>query len=315
MRYFVTGGAGFIGSHLVDGLIAAFPRDQVIAFDNLSTGKKIFLHEAQRSGRVKLIIGDLLNSKSIQRAISGCEFVFHLAANPDISLSVKNPRIDFEQGIITTHNLLEAMRKKGINKIAFSSSSVVYGEPTQIPTPEDYGPLTPISIYGASKLSGEGLISAYRHMFGFQAWIFRFPNVIGPRATHGVIYDFLKKLRKNPKELLILGNGKQEKSYLYVSDCVRAMLFCILKSKERLNIFNLGSKTIIQVNDIAKTVIDSLGLKNVKISYSGGSRGWKGDVPRMNLSLDKLCQLGFKQNFTAKQALRNTIKELILCKQ
>lgn len=304
-KYFITGGAGFIGSHLTDYLAR---KGNVIVYDNLSSGSKDFIAHHLKKNNFCFIEGDLLDKNSLSRAIKGSDFVFHLAANPDIQLSVKKPDLDFQQGTLATFNVLEAMRKNSVAKIAFSSSSTVFGEPKIIPTPEDYAPLLPISTYGASKLASEGLIASYCHIYGFQSWIFRFANVIGSRLTHGAIYDFIKKLKKNKKTLEVLGDGRQKKSYIHVKDCVEAMPYCVSKSKEKVNLFNLGTTDRITVGEIAQILLKEMGLSQTKIVFTGGSRGWKGDVPQMLLDITKIKKLGWKPKYNSKEAVIETIK-------
>ncbi len=306
MRYFVTGGAGFIGSHLVDYLIK---KGRVAVYDNLSSGSKDFIRQYLKKKSFQFIKGDLLHKQFLSKAIKGSDFVFHLAANPDIQLSVKKPDLDFQQGTIATFNLLEAMRKNKIGKMAFSSSSTVFGEPKKLPVPEDYAPLLPISSYGASKLACEGLISAYCHLYNFQAWVFRFANVIGPRLTHGAIHDFIGKLKKNKNKLEVLGDGRQKKSYIYVKDCVEGMLFCIKHSKEKLNLFNLGTADRMKIQEIAKILLKEMGFSRTKIVYTGGKRGWEGDVPQMLLDITKIKNLGWSPKYNSREAVIQTIKE------
>ncbi len=259
--------------------------------------------------KTKFIKGNLTDKKFVKSSVKDFDFVFHLAANADVRRGASDTRVDIEQNILATHNILEAMRINGIKNIVFTSTSTIYGE-APMPTAEDYGPLMPISMYGASKLSCEALICAYCHTFGMKAWIFRFANVIGPNGTHGVIFDFINKLQKNPSELEVLGNGKQEKSYVYVDDCVSAMLFAVKNTKEPVNIFNTGSDDTISVSEIAKMVIHEMKL-NAKIRYTGGSRGWKGDVPRMRLSIRKLKALGWKPKYNSRESVRLAIKCLV----
>ena len=203
------------------------------------------------------------------------------------------------------------MRKNNTKKIAFTSTSTVYGEASIMPTPEDYGPLIPISLYGASKLACEAFITSYSHTFDMQAWIFRFANIVGPRSTHGITVDFIKKLWKNASMLEILGDGKQEKSYLHVSECVDAILFLIENSKEKVNIFNIGSEDTISATEIGKVVIEEMGLSNVEFTYTGGNRGWKGDVPRMRLGIEKMKSLGWKPVYTSERSIRETARALL----
>ncbi len=308
MKALVTGGAGFIGSHLIDALLSK--GYEVSCIDNFSSGKREFIeHNLER---IELYEGDLLRQQDISKAIDGCDVVFHLAANPDVRIGAINTRTHVDNGILATYNLLEEMRKKSINKIIFTSSSTVYGEASIIPTPENYGPLIPISLYGAAKLAAEALISSYCHTFDMEAIIYRFANVVGPRSTHGVIYDFIKKLRKNPQELEILGDGKQRKSYLYVDDCIDAMLFGMEKAKEKVEIFNIGSEDWVEVKEIADIVSEEMGLKP-EYRFTGGidGRGWKGDVKFMRLDISKLKNMGWKPKHSSREAIRLTAKWLI----
>lgn len=311
MKYLVTGGAGFIGSNLVSRLIEN--DNEVIVFDNFSSGDKNFLKEVEKKEKLKIIEGDLLlERKLLEKATGeGVDCVFHLAANPDIRAGIINTKIDLEQGALVTFNVLEYMRKNNVKKIVFSSSSVVYGEAQIIPTPEDYGPLIPISLYGASKLAAEGLITSYCHTFNMQCWIFRFANIVGKHDTHGILVDFMNKLKSNPKELEILGDGKQKKSYLLVEECIDVMLYAIEKSNEKVNIFNLGCGDQITVTEIAKMVVDELGLRGVVFRYTGGKRGWKGDVPVMLLDAKKINQLGWKAKYNSREAIKIAIRSLI----
>ena len=237
--------------------------------------------------------------------------MYHLADNPDIRLVTSVTDTDLKQGTIATYNVLESMRKNGCKNIAFSSSSVVYGEAKLMPTPEDYGPLFPISLYGASKLGSEGLISAWVGTFGIKAWIFRFANIIGTRGTHGVIFDFILKLKKDPSRLEVLGNGLQEKSYMEVIDCSRAMIHVVNNFDDQLNYVNLGSSNTCSVSRIAQLVIEESGFSDVSIEFTGGDRGWAGDVPKAMLEVKKLNDSGFKCEFQSDEAVRFTAKSLI----
>lgn len=295
----VTGGAGFIGSHVVDRLVEM---DEVIVLDNLSSGKKEFVNE-----KAELHVIDLAED-SISEFLRGVDEVWHLAANPDVRIGAERPDEIYRNNVLATYRLLEAMRKANVKRIIFTSTSTVYGEAKQIPTPEEY-PTHPISLYGASKLACEALIESYCHTFDFQAYIYRFANVIGKRSTHGVIYDFIKKLRENPEELEILGNGEQNKSYVYIDDCVSAM-FAGLKAGERVNIFNIGSEDQIKVKRIAEIVSEEMGL-NPRFRFTGGERGWKGDVPVMLLSIEKLKNLGWKPRFGSEEAVRKAVRDLL----
>ena len=296
MKCFITGGAGFIGSHLVDRLITE--GNQVLVYDNLSLGKKEYIANHLSSPDFTFIEADVLDQEKLQEAMKGSDVVFHLAANSDVIKSAKNPDIDLEQGTVATYKVVEAMQVSGVKKIVFTSSNVVYGEATVSPTKETYGPLLPISFYGASKLACEGVIAAACHNFGFQAWIYRFGNIIGQRPTHGVVLDFYHKLKNNPRELEVLGDGNQSKPYIEVHDCVDGILFGFNNSSQQVNLFNLGTEGGFYVGDIPKIVIEAMGLKNVKIKYSGGIRGWPGDVHTVRLDISKLEALGWKPKYS-----------------
>lgn len=308
-RILVTGGAGFIGSNLVDRLLEKGNR--VIVFDNLSSGRMEFIEHHLKNPDFSLIKGDLLDPEAIERVCKDVDLVYHVAANPDVKLGASDTKVHLDQNILATYNLLEAMRKGNAKKIAFTSTSTVYGEASVMPTPEDYGPLIPISLYGASKLACEALITSYSHTFDMQAWIFRFANIVGPRSTHGITVDFIKKLKENPRRLEILGDGKQEKSYLHVSECVNAILFAIENSKEDVNIFNIGSEDTISATGIGRVVVEEMGLSEVEFTYTGGSRGWKGDVPRMRLGIEKLKAIGWKPTYTSERSVRETARALL----
>jgi len=306
----VTGGAGFIGSHLVERLLL---ENEVTVLDNFSSGKKEFLLPHQDNPDFHLLEGDLRNAGMLEKAIEGKDMVFHLAANPDVKLGAENTSVHLEQNVQATFNLLEAMRKNGVRRIAFTSTSTVYGEAATIPTPEDYGPLLPISLYGASKLSCEALISSYCHTFEMQSWIYRFANIVGERGTHGVLVDFIRKLQKDPARLEILGSGKQRKSYLEVKDCVQAMMVTVEHSSDETNVFNIGSIDTVDVTEIADIVVKEMGLSGVKYDYTGGTdgRGWKGDVKVMQLSIEKIKRLGWKPQASSAQAIEAAVKALL----
>lgn len=314
MASLVTGGLGFIGSHLVDALISQ--GDNVLVFDNLSSGTLQNIRLCLNSPKFQFIKGDLLNPADlIKLKCNHYETIFHLAANPEVRVGTTNPSIHFEQNIVATYNLLEHLRKGEVNSmLVFASTSTVYGEPTKIPTPEDYAPLEPISIYGASKLACEALISAYAHTYNFKAVIYRLANIVGPRSQHGIIPDLIQKLRKNPKELEILGDGTQIKSYLYISDCIEAMLQGLEKTKNQVEIYNIGSEDQINVKTIARIIIEEMKLKKVELTYTGGvdgGRGWKGDVKNMLLNITKLKALGWKPKLNSKQAVIESTRHLI----
>ncbi len=308
-KILVTGGAGFIGSHIVDRLMKT--ECEVVVFDNLSSGKMEFIVDHLNKTNFSLIEGDLLNTDEIDAACNGVDFVYHVAANPDVRLGAVDTKVHFDQNITATYNLLEAMRKNDVANIAFTSTSTVYGEATIIPTPEDYGPLVPISLYGASKLACEALITSYSHTFDMHSWIFRFANIVGDRGTHGIIVDFINKIKDDPEKLEILGDGRQSKSYLHISDCVDAILFAINHINETVNIFNVGSEDAIDATGIAGIVVGEMGLKDVEFSYTGGRRGWKGDVPQMLLAVDKVKELGWSPTYTSRNSVRDTARVLI----
>lgn len=310
MKIVVTGGAGFIGSHLVDELVKR--GDDVTVIDNLSGGKLEFIEHHIKNGSINFVNADLSGNGYICKDVEGADMVYHLAANPDVKLGAMDTKVHLQENIISTYNVLESVRIYGVRNIAFTSTSTVYGEASVIPTPENYGPLMPISLYGASKLACEALISSYCHTFDMNAWIYRFANIIGDRGTHGVIFDFINKLRKNPEKLTILGNGKQSKSYLHVNDCVKAMLFAVDNSRERVNIFNIGSNDRIDVTSIGRIVASEMMLDNVEFEYTGGDRGWKGDVPFMILSIDKIMRLGWKPEHNSEESVRMCVKALLL---
>lgn len=295
----VTGGAGFIGSHVVDRLVEI---DDVKVVDNLSSGKKEFINES-----AEFILADLTKD-DLTDHLRGVDEVWHLAANPDVRMGSEKPEEIYRNNVLATFRLLEMMRKAKVNKIIFTSTSTVYGEPKLIPTPEDH--LThPISIYGASKLACEALIESYCYTFGMVAYIYRFANVIGKRSTHGVIYDFINKLKINQNELEILGNGEQNKSYIYIDDCIEAM-FTGLKAKETFNVFNIGSEDQIKVKRIAEIVCEEMKL-SPKFKFTGGDRGWVGDVPVMLLSIEKLKKLGWRPKYNSETAVRMAVRDLL----
>ena len=305
MRALVTGGAGFIGSHLIDRLVAR--GHDVVVIDNLSSGDVGFIQPHLDNGRVRLVEGDICNPADVGRAMAmEIDCVFHLAANPDIRLGTRITDTDLQQGTVATYNILEAMRLNDVGRIVFASSSVVYGEDAPLPTPEDHGPCMPISLYGASKQAGEGLISSWVGTFGLQAWIFRFANIIGARGTHGVIFDFIHKLKNDPTRLEVLGNGLQEKSYMEVGDCVDAMLHVMANAHQPLNLFNLGSHDTASVRRIAEIVVEVTGCADARIEYTGGDRGWAGDIPRARLGIDKMLQTGFDVAMNSEEAIRYT---------
>lgn len=307
----MTGGAGFIGSHLVDRLTSLGA--EVVVFDNLSTGTLDNLRKAEGLRDLKFVRDDLLDGDAIARSLGRCSLVFHLAANPEVRIGVSNSRIDFEQNLVATHNLLEAMKmSKCAKTIVFASTSTVYGE-AKIPTPEDYSPMIPISLYGASKLGCEALIMAYCHLFNMRAVIYRFANVVGSRSKHGVIYDFIKKLKNNPYELEVLGDGRQRKSYISVEDSVEAFLIGLEKTSDAVGVLNIGSEDYVDVTTIARIVIEEMKLSNVELKFTGGvqGRGWPGDVKEMLLDASRIRSLGWRPQHDSGESVRLAARAIL----
>jgi len=307
MIYLITGSCGFIGSNLVDQLLIL--GHKVIGIDNLSTGQIKFISKANQNPNFTFFDCDLSNLARLREIFAGVDTIFHLAANADVRFGTVHPRKDLEQNTLNTFNVLEAMRENGIKKIVFSSTGSVYGESSVIPTPEN-GPF-PIqtSLYGASKAACEGLISAYCEGFGFQSWIFRFVSILGERYTHGHIFDFYHKLKKDPSCLTVLGNGKQRKSYLYVQDCIDAIMLALEKANEKVNIFNLGVDGYVEVNDSIGWICQELGV-SPRLEYSGGDRGWIGDNPFIFLDTTKIQALGWNPKLNIQQGVIRTVQYL-----
>ncbi|NJE11155.1 NAD-dependent epimerase/dehydratase family protein [Thermococcus sp. MAR1] len=314
MKALVTGGAGFIGSHLVDRLMDLGWEVRVL--DDLSAGSLDNIKRWLGHKRFEFIEGDMRNPEIVEEAVDGVEVVFHLAANPEVRIGSQSPELLYETNVLITYNLLNAMRGSSARYLVFTSSSTVYGDASLIPTPEDYAPLEPISVYGGAKLAAEALISGYAHTFGFRALIFRLANIIGERSNHGVIYDFINKLRRNPEELEILGDGTQRKSYLHVSDTVDGMLHIFehfMKEGKTYDAYNLGNDDWITVKEIAEIVGEEMGLKPTFIFTGGvdGGRGWKGDVKFMRLSIEKAKKTGWKPKMNSYEAVRRTVREIL----
>ena len=309
MKAFITGGAGFIGSNLTDRLLQN--GHEVRVYDNLSTGQLRFLDNAKNDERFSFVEGDLLDEDTLSKAMEGFQMVFHFAANADVRFGTDHPRRDLEQNTIATFNVLEAMRHQSIRKIAFASTGSVYGEAEVIPTPEDAPFPIQTSLYASSKLAGESLISSFCEGFDFQAWIFRFVSILGERYTHGHVFDFYKKLKRDPTRLEVLGNGKQRKSYLYVQDCIDSILLAIEKGQKKVNLFNLGVDGYCTVNDSIGWICEALGV-DPKLNYSGGERGWIGDNPFIYLDTQKINQMGWKPKLGIQEAILKTIKFLRL---
>jgi len=306
-RVFVTGAAGFIGSNLIDRLLAQGV--EVVGYDNFSTGFPEFIARAREHSSFTFIEGDLLDSDRLTQAAAGADIVFHLAANADVRFGLEHPRKDLEQNTVATLNVLEAMREHGIEHIVFSSTGSIYGEASIIPTPEDAPFPMQTSLYGASKLAGEGLIEAYCEGFGMRGSIFRFVSILGPRYTHGHVFDFYKKLLADPTRLEVLGNGHQRKSYLHVEDCIDAMFHVLSEASCKLNVFNLGQSGYCEVNDSIGWITSHLGLAP-KLMYTGGERGWVGDNPFIFLDTSRVRALGWQPKFSIRESVLETIEWL-----
>jgi UDP-glucose 4-epimerase len=307
MKAFVTGCAGFIGSHLTDRLLAS--GCEVVGFDNFSSGQHRFLERARRDSRFRLVEADLLDCEALNSAMRGSDCVFHLAANADVRRGTEQPRKDLEQNTIATHNLLESMRATGVRKIAFTSTGSVYGEAAIVPTPEDAPFPVQTSLYGASKLACEGLIGAYCEGFGLQGWIFRLVSILGERYSHGHVFDFFRQLCSDSTQLRVLGNGRQRKSYLYVQDCVDAVLLAMSRASGKVNVFNLGVDSYCEVRDSIGWICAALGVKP-RVTYSDGERGWVGDIPFIYLETRRITELGWRPQLNIEQGVVRTLEYL-----
>jgi len=308
LRVFIAGGAGFIGRNLVRRLLASSD-NQITVFDNLSSGKESNLPS---SSQLALIKADTLDLTALKRAVAGHDIVFHLSTNPDTARGLRETDLDLKQGIIATYNVLESMRVNGVKRIVFPSGSGVYGEVGDRIVAEDYGPLLPISMYGATKLAAEAMISCFCHAFDMQGYILRLGNVVGNGLTHGVVFDFVRKLKAGEKVLTVLGDGNQTKPYIHVQDVIDAMFLLIERARDRVNLFNVATDDWPTVSWIAQTVIDEMSLKQTKIEYTGGDRGWKGDVPIIKLDTSKIKKLGWKNQYSSKEAIRNAIRATVM---
>jgi UDP-glucose 4-epimerase len=308
MKVLVTGGAGFIGSHVVDELIRQ--GHHVIVYDNFSTGLRQHLGQALNTNRLKIIEGDILDLSRLKSALEDVSTVFHLAANADVRGGVVNTAIDVEQNILGTHRVLEVMRAQSIREIVFTSSAAVYGEPDRFPTPESQ-PLIQTSLYGASKLAAEAMIQAYGEYFGIRSYCFRFVSWIGERYSHGVVRDFVQKLMRNPKELEILGDGKQQKSYLHVADGIRGIFSAMQNLKDLKNVLNLGHVEYMNVKDVANIICQEMGLKKVDYRFTGGPRGWLGDSPFVLLDISRIKETGFQPEISIEEGVRRTVRYLL----
>ncbi len=312
-RWVIVGGAGFIGSHFVDRLLADGAAEAVVVYDNFSSGRDWHLEGRAGDERLSVVRGDAADRRELERAFAGAAVVVHLAANPDIARAMREPAIDFDHGTVLTHNVLEAMRAAGCSRLLYASGSGVYGDRGDEPVAEDSGPMLPISTYGASKLASEALISAYCNMFGLTGRAFRMGNVVGARQTHGVGFDFVRKLRADPTRLDILGDGRQSKSYIHVDDAVAAILLADERCREPFQAFNVATDDALTVREIAGEAVAALGLDpaEVALRFAGGSRGWPGDVPVVRLDCARIKALGWKCRLTSRQAIRSSLRAMI----
>lgn len=311
MLWFLCGGAGFVGSHFVDALLANKSTEKVTIYDNFSSGREWHYQHHVTDPRLNVVIGNIEDTANLSISMSGHDAVIHLASNPDIAKAATCPDIDFWQGTALTNSVVEAMRISGVKRLLYASGSGVYGDLGEEEAKEDRGNLLPVSTYGASKLAGEVLINSYCYMFGLSACAFRFGNVVGPRQTHGIGYDFSKKLILNPNELIIMGNGTQSKSYIHVSDVVNAVLLANEKLDKKFEVYNVATGDYITVKEIAELTANCLNLNNVDFKYGEGDRGWKGDVPIVRLNTDKIKSLGWQCSKTTSEALKLSIESML----
>jgi UDP-glucose 4-epimerase len=312
-RVEVVGGAGFIGSHFVDRLLADHSTEIVRVYDNFSSGREWHLTRHEGDPRLEVIKGDIADLDALTKSMSRIETVIHLASNPDIARAATEPAVDFDQGTLLTHHVLEAMRRAEVRRILYASGSGVYGDLGEVEPDEDYGPLIPISTYGASKLAGEALISSYCYMFDLLGVAFRFGNVVGPHQTHGVGFDFVRRLLADPSELTILGDGSQSKSYVHVSDVIDAVLLAARSSPQPFAVFNVATGDYITVSEIAELAVNAIGLGPgaTRFTYTGGDRGWRGDVPVVRLNTDRIRALGWANARTARQAVADSMEAML----
>jgi UDP-glucose 4-epimerase len=309
MKTFVTGGAGFIGSHLVSRLLKSERAERVVVYDNFTSGQRSYLQALTSDRRLSVVEADLKDAGRVREAMVGCDTIFHLAANPDIAKAITQPDIDFWEGTYLTQNVLEAMRQTGATRIFYTSGSGVYGEDPAVDFPESYGPCIPISTYGASKLASESLIAAYCHMFGLVARVFRFANVVGPRQTHGVGYDFIRRLKSDSTALRILGDGTQKKSYVHVDDVLEAIFLVAANAIKPYEVFNVATDDYVTVRQIADLAVAIAGLRpdEVRYDFAGGDRGWKGDVPIVRFDCSKIKALGWRNRRSSAEALSDAM--------
>src|SRR5215471_4536343 len=311
--FFIVGGAGFIGSHFTDILLGPAGAASVTIYDNLNSGREWHFAKHRSDPKFKFVRGDVKDLDSLKRAMDGSEVVIHLASNPDIARAATEPDIDFREGTYLTERVLEAMRLSSAKRILYASGSGVYGDLGTVEAQEDYGPMAPISTYGASKLAGEALISSYCHMFDLTGCVFRFGNVVGPRQTHGVGFDFVRALRKDPARLRILGDGGQSKSYVFVEDVIGAVLTAHERTTQKFQTYNVATGDYITVKEIAELAVECVGLRSgsVKFEFTGGDRGWKGDVAVIRLNTERIRALGWKNKRNSREALRESMMALI----
>jgi UDP-glucose 4-epimerase len=312
MKAFVTGGAGFIGSHLLGRLLGSKGTEKVVIYDNFTSGQRSHLQAQASDRRLSVVEADLKDAGRLREAMDGCDTIFHLAANPDIAKAITQPDIDFWEGTYLTQNVLEAMRQTGATQIFYTSGSGVYGEDPAVDFPENHGPCIPISTYGASKLASESLMAAYCHMFGLVARVFRFANVVGPRQTHGVGYDFIRRLKGDATSLRILGDGSQKKSYIHVDDVLDAIFLVATKAVKSYDVFNVATDDYVTVRQIADLAVAIAGLQpnEVQYDFTGGDRGWKGDVPIVRFDCSKIKALGWRNRRSSAEALSDAMEAM-----
>ena len=309
-KYFVTGGAGFVGAHLVNRLIDT-TSSSVTVFDNFSTGRRWAFGDRIKNRRLAIVEGDAANLAALTPAMAGHDVVYHFASNSDIARAATEPAIDFLNGTLLTHNVLEAMRETGVKRILFTSGSGVYGDVPPVPIPEEYAKMLPISTYGACKLASESLISAYCHMFDVTGTVFRFANVVGPHQTHGVAYDFLRRLAKDPSRLKIFGDGQQTKPYVHINDVMAAFQLLEKSQSSGYDVFNVGTEDFLTVRDVADIVVEQMKLANVRYEFTGGARGWKADVPVYKLDSRKIRDRGWSSQLNSRGAVTAAVVSML----
>jgi UDP-glucose 4-epimerase len=312
-RICVVGGAGFIGGHFVDRLLSSGTTEQVTVYDNFSSGRMWHLDAHRSDGRLNVVADDVRDLEALVAAVRGHDTVIHLASNPDIARAVTDPAVDFDQGTLLTHHVAEAVRRGSVGLVLYASGSGVYGDLGELEVAEDYGPLIPVSTYGASKLAGEALLASYAAMFGITARAFRFGNVVGPRQTHGVGFDFVRRLLADPDHLRILGDGRQSKSYIHVEDVIEAVLLAARMATGPHAVFNVATGDYVTVTEIAALAMDVVGIPagRTQLEYTGGDRGWKGDVPVVRINTDRIRLLGWKNERTGPEALRASMQSIL----